>query len=458
MNICNDKYDIVISNGRVIDPDIELDQGLNLGILDGKVRAISENLLLGDSHIDASGLVVSPGFIDMHSHGQDNENYRLQALDGVTTSLELELGTDDVDLWYKQREGKAVINYGVSVGHIPVRMQVMQDPGEFLPTGDAANRTATDMEILQMKQKISLGLDSGALAVGFGIMYTPKATSAEILEMFNVAGEYRASCHVHLRSQGDPGSIEAINEVVEASIVSKAPLHVVHLQSTGLSVTNRLLKIIGELQDSGLDVTTECYPYSAGMTAIESSSFDDGWQRSRGISYGDLEWAVTGERLTEESFAEYRKMGGMVILHMIPEDAVKESVISPITSIASDGYIKQGVGHPRTAGTYSRVLGRFVRESNDLTLMQAIRKMSLMPARRLESRVVSMANKGRISIGSDADLVLFDPNTVIDKSTYDEPNTPSNGIKYVLVDGVPVVKSGRIQEGLNPGKPVRANV
>ena len=452
----NDLYDIVISGGRVMDPESGMDAVRNVGIVGSTVGAITDGPLQGRSTIDAGGLVVAPGFIDMHSHGQDDENYRVQALDGVTTALELELGTDDVDRWYDDREGKAVINYGASVGHIPVRMAVMRDPGDMLPVGDAAHRRATDAEIAEMKGSMVRGLERGALAVGFGVMYTPEASGWEVLEMFRAASEFSASCHVHLRGQGGSGSIEAVEEVIAASVVASTPLHVVHLQSTGLEATEQLLQIIGEAQANGLDVTTECYPYNAGMTGIESASFDEGWQDVRGMGYEDLEWAATGERLTAESFAKYRETGGMVILHMISDEAVDAAVASPLTSIASDGYIKRGVGHPRTAGTYSRVLGRFVRESGALTLMDAIGKMSLMPAQRLEGLAPMMGKKGRVSVGSDADLVLFDPEKVIDRSTYTEPTTPSDGIRHVLVNGVRVVEGGLLRSGVAPGEPARA--
>ena len=179
------------------------------------------------------------------------------------------------------------------------------------------------------------------------------------------------------------------------------------------------------------------------MTDIKSAIFNEGWQEVFGIDYRDLQWAATGERLTKESFERYRKQGGMVAVFSMTEEIVETALKHPLTMIASDGILQNGKGHPRTAGTYSRVLGRYVRERGALSLMDALRKMTLMPAQRLERRVPSMKNKGRIRVGADADLVVFDARSVIDKSTYDEPAKYAEGTRYVLVNGVIVVKDGR---------------
>jgi N-acyl-D-aspartate/D-glutamate deacylase len=452
-------YDLVILNGRVIDPESKTDAIRNLGISNGVIRAITSNKLQGRTVIDARGFVVAPGFIDLHQHGQDEENYRFKAMDGVTTALELEVGTGDIDAWYAQREGKSLINYGVSAGHLAARMVAMHEPMKFLPTGDAARRAATDAEIDEMKQRLEQGLKRGAVAVGFGIQYTPNASRWEILEMFRVAARYGASCHVHMRHAGvkEPGSsVQALEEVISAAAITGAPLHVVHIQSTGGPATPKLLQMISEAKARKLDVTTECYPYIAGMTDIKSAIFDEGWKEVFGIDYKDLQWAATGERLTKETFAEYRKTGGMVAVFSMTEEIVSAAIKSPVTMVASDGILEKGKGHPRTAGTYSRVLGHYVREQGTLSLMDAITKMTLMPAQRLERRVPSMRNKGRIRVGADADLTIFDPQSIIDQSTFQEPAKYAAGIRFVLVNGVLIVKDGELQSNIYPGRPVRA--
>ncbi|HEU4769319.1 MAG TPA: hypothetical protein VFS77_18270, partial [Pyrinomonadaceae bacterium] len=274
-------YDVVIMNGRVIDPETRFDRVRNVGVIGGIVKAITTVPITGRTMIDAKGLVVSPGFIDLHQHGHTEENYRFKVMDGVTTALELEVGTGDVDGWYAERKGKTIINYGVSVGHLAARMAAMGDRVEFLPSGNAARRAATDAEIDEMRRHLERGLRQGAIAVGFGIQYVPHASHWEILEMFRVAARAGASCHVHLRNAGlkEPASsTQALEEVIAAAAITGAPLHVVHVQSTGGKATPKLLQMIGEARARKLDVTTECYPYVAGMTDIKSAIFNEGWQ------------------------------------------------------------------------------------------------------------------------------------------------------------------------------------
>src|SRR5450631_3819057 len=455
-------YDMVIANGQVMDPESGLDEVRNVGITAGKIRALSTTPLKAKSTLDAKGLVVAPGFIDLHEHGQAPRNYQFQAHDGVTTSLELEVGTDDVDAWYAARENKSLINYGVSVGHIPVRMQVMHDPGNFLPTGDAAHREATPQELTEINSGIRKGLQRGALGVGLGINYTAAATHDEIVELFRIAAAQNAPVHVHVRYAGmqEPATgLVGIEEVIAAAASTGAPLHIVHITSVGLKNTPQLLAVIKGAQKHGLDVTTECYPYIAASTRLESAIFDPGWQERQGITFKDLQWSATGERLTAETFDKFRKQGGSVVIFSIPAEAARAAVADPMVMIASDGIPGTDPKmHPRGQGTFSRVLGHYVREEKALDLMTALRKMTLMPAHRLEKRAPAFQNKGRVRVGADADITVFDANRVIDKSTYENPLEYSEGIQFVLVNGAPVVKDGRLVEGIFPGRAVRAPI
>ncbi len=444
-------FDLVISGGRVMDPESGVDAVRNVGISAGRIAAISADPLSGRATINAAGRVVAPGFIDLHAHGQDRDGYRFQALDGVTSSFELEVGASDIDGWYAKRAPGQLINHGVSVGHIQVRMAVMKDPGTFLPTGSGAHGKASPADVKAIAAGIEAGLRRGAVSVGAGFPYTPAAARDELLEVFRVAGRHGASVHVHIR-RGAAGLEEALALADEG----KSALHVVHLNSAGLAQTPRMIEMIVAARASGRDVTTEAYPYTAGMTEIKSANLDEYEKPDANLSV--LEWPRTGERLTRESFNRYRREGGPVIVHTNTEEMVAVAINSPLTMIASDSYWENGTGHPRTTGTFSRVLGRYARAPGSLTLMDALRKMTLMPAQRLEARVPAMRNKGRLKVGADADVVVFDAARVLDQSTYREPSRPPIGIDDVVVNGVPVVSGGKIVEGVTPGRAVRAPV
>jgi N-acyl-D-aspartate/D-glutamate deacylase len=452
------EFDIVLANGRVMDPESNLDAVRYIGIQAGKIAAISARPLRGREVVDVKGLVVAPGFIDLHSHGQDDENYRYKARDGVTTALEMEVGVSPVAAWYAQREGKALINFGATVGHIPAKMAVMKDTGVFLPRDNAMNRPASADEIRQITDLIKQGLDEGALGIGFGINYVPTTTRAEVFDLFKLAADRGVANYVHVRHGGaaEPGSgVGAVQEVLADAAGTGASLHIVHITSICLRQTAICMGMIEGAAKRGVDVTTEAYPYTATQTRLESAIYNDGWQESLGITFKDLQWVATGERLTAETFARYRKEGGSVIGHAIPEEMSRLAVANPRVIVASDGLIENRQGHPRGAGTFARVLGYYVRQQQALSLMDALRKMTLLPAQRLEKVVPAMRAKGRVKVGADADLAIFDPATVIDRATFEQPALYSEGIRHVLVAGVFVVRDEKIVEGVEPGKAVR---
>jgi len=451
-------YDLVIRGGRVIDPESRLDAVRNLGILHGKVQAVTGTPLSGRTVVDAAGLVVAPGFIDLHSHGQDDENYHFKAHDGVTTALELEIGVSPVAPWYRSREGKALINFGASSGHVPAKMAVLHDTGDFLPRDHAVHDMATDEQQLSIVNAVRQGLDDGAVGIGFGIAYVPSTTREEILRLFQLGSDRHVPVFVHMRGNSglpEDGAIPSVQEVVADAAATGVSLHIVHITSSGGRQTANCLKIIEGARKHGLDVSTEMYPYTASATRIESALFDDGWEKRTGLRYDQLQWVATGERLTAETFAKYRKQGGSVISHGMSEETVRLAVANPIVMIASDGRLTNGKGHPRSAGTFSRVLGVYVREQKALTLMDAIRKMTLMPAQRLEASVPAMRNKGRIKIGADADIVVFNPDKVVDKATFENAAQYSEGIENVMVAGVFVLRNGSFVRGVYPGVGMR---
>src|SRR5262249_10848396 len=213
------------------------------------------------------------------------------------------------------------------------------------------------------------------------------------------------------------GSLESLQEVIADAAASGASLHIVHIGSMAMKKAPEALRMIEGARARGLDVTTETYPYIAGATRLESAMFEPGWQEKLGVSYSDILWTATGERRTEESFGRYRRQGGQVVIFVTTEEMVRTAIANPLVLIASDGRIVNGTGHPRGAGTYARLLGKYVREEKVVSLMDAIRKSSLMPAQRLESISTQMRQKGRLRVGADADISVFDPAKVIDRAT-----------------------------------------
>jgi dihydroorotase len=421
-----------------MDPESGLDSVRNVGIRGGRIEAISTASLKGTRVIDAKGFVVAAGFVDLHEHGQQDESYSLMVRDGVTSAFELEVGTEDVAAWYAARDSE-IVNYGVSAGHIRARMKVLRDPStDLLPAGIGGSGAATEAQIAEMESILKKGLADGAVAVGFGSAYTPGASLAEIERMFRVAAAGRASAHIHMRN-----GVAGLDSTMDAASRARAKLHIVHVNSSGDTSLADFLSHIQAARDRKQDVTTEAYPYGAGMTEIKSALFDD-WQTWPEARFAQHQLVSTGERLNRKTFEAARKTGGTVIIHGRPEEQTRAAIVSPLTMIASDGFIENRRGHPRTSGSYSKVLGKYVRDEHALSLMDALRKMTLLPALRLEERVPAMAQKGRVRVGADADLTIFDPATVIDRSTYEDATIPAAGIPYVVVGGLVAVDNGQV--------------
>ena len=464
------EYDIVLAGGRVIDPETQLDAIRNVGIIDGKIREISSETLEGKERLDVSGLVVSPGFIDLHVHGITNAEQAYQVRDGVTSALELEWGVPMLAEWYKSRESKALINYGASVNWALCRTATMERLvqaneelrtlvaegkykgvgsmlSQFMPTLRAV---LSDEQIKEMNDQVKRQLDAGGVGIGVPVGYIMGATRKEVYRLYQRAGELQAPIFTHVRE----GGTIAIQQAISDAILTDAPLHIVHINSMALGEIALAMEMVQDAQEKGFDITTEVYPYTAASTGIETAIFNEGWQERLAISYKDVQWVATGERLTKETFEKYREQGGTVIIHMMQAEWIQGGIATEGVIIASDGMFYAPLAHPRTAGTFSRVLGKYVREEKVVSLPVAIAKMTYLPAKRIESIAPTMRFKGRIQVGADADISVFDPNTIIDKATFEGGLAFSEGISHVLVNGVFVVKNGETVKGVFPGQPI----
>jgi N-acyl-D-aspartate/D-glutamate deacylase len=452
-------YDVVLSGGRVMDPESGLDAVRNVGITGDRIVRISTEPLMGKRVIDAKGLVVAPGFIDVHQHAQDNNSGRLKAFDGVTTGLEMEIGVPDVASFLRRKKDKSLINYGSTASHGAARSLAFgtpfSEPVLVAASGPATNQAATPEQIRKMEERLNSELDAGAIGVGMGIQYTPGATHFEVIDMFRLAARRGVPVFTHVRSFGrlEPGSsIEAISEVIGAAAVSGASLQIAHINSSCISDALECVAMVSGARARGLDVTTEAYPYVAGFTNINSALFNPGWREKLGLGYDALQMPDTGERLTKERFDQLHADPAPqeVLIFMNTQERVDAVIAEPLVMIASDGED----GHPRNAGTYSRILARYVRELGSITLMDAIRKMSLMPAQRLEKATTAARHKGRLQEGADADVVAFDPRIVSDRSTYQSPREPSVGMQYVIVNGTVLIDRGKLVPDRYPGRPI----
>lgn len=462
-------FDIVLTGGRVIDPETKLDTIKNVGILNNRIAQISSEPLKGKEMISVAGLVVAPGFIDLHVHGRTNKEQEYQLHDGVTTGLELEWGIEFLDKWYASRKGKALINYGASVSWPFERFRGFanykkeeDELSQAMTNGEsnfetllnklkpASTLSLTQTQINKTLEYIKQSLADGGIGIGVPIAYVPCAKPEEVFRVYQMAASLQALIYTHVRE----GGIMAVQQVIADAILTGASVHINHINSSTLSQISLAIELVQTAQLKGYNITTELYPYPAASTGLQSALFDEGWQQRLGISYGDLLWVATGERLTKETFENYRKIGGIVIIYSMKQEWIKAGVAANGTIIASDGMPYAKLAHPRTAGTFSRVLGKYVREEKVLSLSEAIEKMTLLPAKRLESIAPMMRFKGRLQIGSDADITIFNPDIIIDKATFEKGLEFSAGIEYVLVNGTFVLKNGKTVSNVFPGQPV----
>ncbi|MGI9247552.1 MAG: amidohydrolase family protein [Woeseiaceae bacterium] len=473
-------YDIVLNGGHVIDPESGLDAIRNVGITGESIAAISTEPMQGATMIDASGLVVAPGFVNLHSHSWTPLGQEFELRDGVTTALELEAGAYPVTEFGTHAPiaiaDNARINFGASVGHAWARSAVLEADASVSGADHMRAIAITEGDVRglerpafreplapdqqeELRKHLDAGLDEGGLGIGMLLDYMSEVVDdAEMRAVFELAAERKAPIIVHIR-RGIAGDPAGLQEIIQYAKDSAAAVHICHVQANAMSNIDEFLRLIREARDEGTNITTESFPYNGASTLITAAVFNRDWQAIFDISYEDIEWAATGERFNEEMWHEYREKypGGNVIHHYNKEEWTSVATNAPDVIAAADGFpifnVEQKVA-PFGIGTNSRVLGRYVREKGSLSLQDAIAKMTYLPAKMLQDYSPSMAMKGRIKIGADADITVFDPATIIDNATYADPYQASSGIVHVLVGGQLALHDGELQQSVFAGRRV----
>lgn len=490
-------YDLVIKGGRVIDPETGLDAVRDVGIKDNRIAAISESPLQGAKTVKAEGQVVAPGFIDLHAHGQQLPAAWVQAFDGVTTALELESGLLPVARFYELagKEGRP-INYGTSAAWTYARIAEKEgmEPDGSLTWFQSAfaksnwqNSIATPEEIDRIVARVEDGLREGGLGIGVNAGYAPGYGRKEYHRLAELAARYGVPTYTHVRygSVKEPQSaFEAFEELVALSAATGAHMHVCHINSSSSRDVRDCVALLKGAQARGLPVTVEAYPYGAGSSTIGAEIYrgHDWLERWGAPDASAME--LNGQPLTQAKIDELQASapGTVIIMHFLRPDKSEAdqalldlSVLYPGGSIASDampwqtadgGLVEGDVwplpkgafAHPRSTGCFSRFLARYVRERKVISLPEALAKMTLEPARVLQASVPQMLRKGRLQVGADADIVVFDLATVRDNATFVEPALLSTGFRHVVVNGVPVIEEAKRIGDARPGRPIRRQI
>ena len=465
--ITSEVFDTVIASGRVMDPETNYDAIANIGIRQGKIARISTDRLKGNRHIDATGLVVSPGFIDIHSHTPTRLGEHLSVLDGITTQLDLEAGSyPPTDCGYQYKAG-AQLHYGSSVGHFAIRGLVMDNAiqGYFFSEdgfislgGSMWSQTATPAQVNEMQKHLRNGLELGGLGIGVLLDYMTEAvTESELSMIFETAAEYDTPVYVHVR-RGMPGDPTGLDEVIALAEAHKVATMICHINHSAMSGIGIWLSRIDAANARGARITTETLSYLAGGTSIAADVFvNRDWRAIFDIDYEDVQWVPTGEWLDEERFLRYQREfpTSSINHHYVKEEWLLKALNWPGMMVSTDAlpaFDLEVKTNPNIAGTYAHFLGRYVRDLNVMPLMDGLRRITLLPAQWLSQASSAFEKKGRIQRGADADLVIFDPETIAARAQYGDPYQPSIGISHVLVAGRPVVVDGVQVEGRYPGQ------
>jgi len=492
-------YDLVINSGRVMDPETKYDKIANVGIKNGTIAIITNKPIEGKETIDATGHVVAPGFIDIHAHGQNIGDYRMQAMQGVTTMLELESGVLPIADWYEAQSKKRLpINYGAAAGWTFARIATFSGtkpsatPAYFQ---DAQGRTdwklniATPEQQEQILKYVEQGLDQGALGIGINAGYAPGYGQKEYFALAELAAERNVATFTHVRyaSNMEPkSSFEAIQELIANAAITGAHMHICHINSSSLKDIHSTLKLVDDAFERDINISVGAYPWGAASTVVGAAMFSgEGWRERMGSTAENFQLGT--KRMTEDQLADYQKNkpGTFIVWHFLdesnPDDLalLDASIVHPRVLVESDEMFwmfmdkhnrvinyegdewplpQEAFSHPRSNGTFAKILRSYVRERKLMTMQEALRKMCLMPAQTLEGFVPQMKKKGRLQEGMDADIVVFDPETISDVGTYETPNQPAVGVQSLLVNGTLVVADGKLIPVAAPGQPIRRSV
>jgi N-acyl-D-aspartate/D-glutamate deacylase len=450
-----------------MDPETNFDGIANIGIRRGKITHISTERLKANRIIDARGLVVSPGFIDIHSHTPTRLGEHLSVLDGITTQLDLEAGSyPPTDYGYQYKAG-AQLHYGSSVGHFAIRGLVMDNSTQgyffsedgFISLGGAMwSQPANPAQVNEMREHLRNGLELGGLGIGVLLDYMTEAvTESELSMIFATAAEYDTPVYVHVRRgmPGDPTGLDEVIALAERHGVATMICHITHSAMGGIGVW---LSKIDAANSRGARITTETLSYLAGGTSIAADVFvNRDWRAIFDIDYEDVQWVPTGEWLDEKRFLQYQREfpTSSINHHYVKEEWLVEALKWPGMMVSTDAlpaFDLEVKTNPNIAGTYAHFLGRYVRDLEVMPLMDGLRRITLLPAQWLSQASSAFETKGRIQVGADADLVIFDSETIAARAEYGDPYQPSVGIAHVLVAGRPVVVNGSQVEGRYPGQ------
>ena len=444
----------LIYGGHVIDPANRVDGRLNLLIEDGKIAWAGTEMPSADKSIDATGKIVAPGFIDIHMHEDPVKDGKIQPCifhmmlrQGVTTAVGGNCGGNVYDpveyLNIVDRDGAAV-NVALFAGHEYYRVEAGAED-IYAP--------ANEEQKIGMETGIRSALEGGCVGVSFGLRYVPGADKDEFFRAAACCRESGKLIASHVRDDAD-AIFASIDEFCAAGVEYNLPVQISHIGSMGgFGQMEAVLRQIDGYKLNGLDIAMDCYPYFAFSTRLGTPTYDPGWLDRYHCDYGVLEFCegkYKGQRATAETFAEMRRdfPDCITVCYVMKEEDIRLALKHPNVMLGSDGITDEGQGHPRGAGAFPRFLAEFSRKGN-VPLYDAVAKMTALPADRLR-----LTNKGRLNVGADADITIFDYEKIRDRATFAQPALPPVGIDYVLIGGEIALEKGEIVKN-TCGKAVR---